>query len=64
MNVRGVWYFLVGAFSGKRVACSELSHQGTRDNPGGLGTGAEGTFLKVLEEEKWTPRGVSEKSEK
>lgn len=29
LNVRGVSYFLVGALSDKRVACSELSHQGT-----------------------------------
>ena len=38
--------------SDKRVACSthsELSRQGTQDNPGSLGTGAEGTFLEVLE---------------
>ena len=53
--------------SDKRVACSshsELSRQRTRDNPGGLETGAQGTFLEVVEEEKWTPGRVSKKSEK
>ena len=29
LNMRGVSYFLMGALSGKHVACSELSHQGT-----------------------------------
>ena len=53
--------------SDKRVACSshsELSRQRTRDNPGGLETGAQGTFLEVMEEEKWTRRRISKKSEK
>ena len=53
--------------SDKRVASSthsELSRQRTRGNPGGLETGAYGTFLEVVEEEKWTPRRVSKKSER